>query len=81
MNRRGFIRGLVAFVAAPAIVRVTSLMPVRAFIDDGTLMPAYGGIYGELTAVVRRAFIPRVIVQIYTASPLLIDMIEKRAAA
>ena len=29
LARRGFITGLVAFVAAPAIVRVASLMPVR----------------------------------------------------
>lgn len=29
MNRRGFITGLVSLVAAPAVVRCASLMPVR----------------------------------------------------
>lgn len=30
MNRRGLITGLISFVAAPAIVRASSLMPVKA---------------------------------------------------
>ena len=35
MNRRGFITGLISFVAAPAIVRAGSLMPVKAMpIED-----------------------------------------------
>ena len=29
MNRRGFLSGIIALCAAPAIVRVGSLMPVR----------------------------------------------------
>lgn len=32
-SRRGFLTALVGLVAAPAIVRVTSLMPIKAFID------------------------------------------------
>ena len=32
-NRRGFITGLISLVAAPAIVRVSSLMPVRQMIE------------------------------------------------
>ena len=31
ISRRGLITGLVSFVAAPAIVRASSLMPVKAF--------------------------------------------------
>jgi hypothetical protein len=31
ISRRGLITGLAAFVAAPAIVRATSLMPVKSF--------------------------------------------------
>lgn len=31
-SRRSFITGLAAFVAAPAIVRATSLMPVRGIV-------------------------------------------------
>lgn len=37
INRRGLITGLIAFAAAPAIVRASSLMPVKpmAVFDDG----------------------------------------------
>lgn len=31
MNRRGFVIGLSAIIAAPAIVRASSLMPVKLF--------------------------------------------------
>lgn len=34
ISRRGLITGLVSFVAAPAIVRAASLMPVKAFDVD-----------------------------------------------
>ena len=30
-SRRGFLRGLAALVAAPAVIRVAALMPVRAY--------------------------------------------------
>jgi hypothetical protein len=33
ISRRGLITGLVALVAAPAIVRVSSIMPVKAMIE------------------------------------------------
>jgi hypothetical protein len=33
-SRRGFITGLIAFAAAPAIVRASSLMPVKAMLPD-----------------------------------------------
>jgi hypothetical protein len=39
-SRRGFITGLVLLVAAPAIVRVASIMPVK-------VMPAELTVYGE----------------------------------
>lgn len=38
IGRRGFITGLVSFIAAPAIVRAGSLMPVRTMIEP----PLYG---------------------------------------
>jgi hypothetical protein len=39
MNRRGFITGLISLVAAPAIVRAGSLMPVKSFeIYDGVAL-------------------------------------------
>lgn len=33
MNRRSFISGLALLVASPAIVRASSLMPVKAFVE------------------------------------------------
>lgn len=32
MNRRGFLGGLISALAAPAIVRIDSIMPVRQII-------------------------------------------------
>ena len=32
ITRRGVIRGLISFVAAPAVIRVADIMPVRSFI-------------------------------------------------
>jgi hypothetical protein len=41
LSRRGFFTGLVALVAAPAIVRITSIMPVKA-------MPILGPVEEEI---------------------------------
>ncbi len=38
INRRGIIGGLIGLVAAPAIVRAGSLMPVRA-LDKSLILP------------------------------------------
>src|ERR1700741_5510489 len=35
------------------------------------MVPAAGDIYNELAAVTRRAFVPKLVVQIYKAAPLL----------
>jgi len=32
MDRRAFLRGALSLIASPAIVRATSLMPIRAFL-------------------------------------------------
>lgn len=57
INRRGLITGLVSFVAAPAIVRASSLMPVKAIkqciLSDynrliPTLTPTVDVLYGRL---------------------------------
>jgi hypothetical protein len=37
LNRRGLITGLIAFAAAPAIVRAESLMKVKAYVDPAEL--------------------------------------------
>ena len=72
LERRKFLTGLASLIAAPAIVRVSSLMPVRGIIQDiepTLLMPA--DLYAELAAVTRRAFVPRLYVQLYKTNPLL----------
>lgn len=38
MNRRGFLAGILACAAAPAIARAASLMPVKA-LESGVLVP------------------------------------------
>ena len=40
INRRGLITGLVSFIAAPAVVRATSIMPVRSLpVFNGMIEP------------------------------------------
>jgi hypothetical protein len=45
------------------------------------MVPAAGGIYNELTAVTRRAFVPKMVVQIYKAAPLLSLMMRNAQRA
>jgi len=33
ITRRGVIQGLISFVAAPAVIRVADIMPIRSFIE------------------------------------------------
>lgn len=45
-SRRGFLKGLVGVVAAPAIVHVTSLMPIHAWdlgVEDATAITVMRG--------------------------------------
>jgi len=37
VSRRGILSGLIGIIAAPAIVRAASLMPVKAMPDEGIL--------------------------------------------
>jgi hypothetical protein len=60
LHRRGFLTGVFSAFAAPAIVRVESIMPVKA-------MP----LYEELTAITRKVFVPRLFIQLYHESPEL----------
>ena len=39
MNRRSLITGLISFVAAPAIVRAGSLMPVKVMVEAEAKVP------------------------------------------
>jgi hypothetical protein len=66
LSRRSLITGLISLVAAPAIVRVSSLMPVQA-IDEILLhgVPiTFDGGYAGLSDVTRKAFVPRLYVQL-----------------
>ena len=73
MNRRGFLGGLISLIAAPAIVRVENIMPVHAFTEG--VVPAKE-LYAELMATARRAFVPRLVVDIYKSTPLLSMLME-----
>jgi hypothetical protein len=74
-SRRGFITGLISLVAAPAIVRAGSLMPVKAM--DIERLPDFflngTPIYADLVDVTRKAFVPRLFIQlqVYEENPFL----------
>jgi hypothetical protein len=78
-SRRSFITGLGAlFIAAPAIVRATSIMPVKALEDSAfewspfyTAYPVGIISYDDLVSSTRKAFVPRLFVSIYETSPIL----------
>lgn len=55
-SRRGFLTGLGALFAAPAIVRFSSLMPVRALIDESADESVFAiGPLLSLNAITREA--------------------------
>lgn len=54
-SRRGFITGLVSLLAAPAVVRASSLMPVSG---AKLIIPPD---YAELARITREAFLPNVV--------------------
>jgi len=56
MNRRGFLVGILALGAAPAIVRATSLMPGRAIIAPSYMASAGSGLL-TIDAITREALI------------------------
>ena len=85
-SRRSFITGLAALIAAPAVVRYASLMPVKAMpsVEDlnallkARMDEAYritrenmaNSLYGNLTDMTRAAFVPRLQVQVYDCWPI-----------
>ena len=66
-NRRFFLRGAITLIASPAIVRASSLMPIKniQFLEEEMLPNA---ILQKLLDVTRRAYIPRMFIDIYYAS-------------
>jgi hypothetical protein len=68
LNRRSFITGLISLVAAPAIVRPTSIMPIKALptVEDlDTLARKQLADY----FLTRQDFVPKLFVQVYRAGP------------
>ena len=85
ISRRGFIASAATFFAAPAIVRASSLMPVKnlpggfQFSGFETLIPmdqivTKETIMADLSAITRRAFVPTMKIQIYDANLLFAAM-------
>lgn len=66
LSRRGFLRGTGALLAAPAIVRVASLMPVYPFAVDASLYGDFN-IHTELVAITRKALMPRIVLKMYSS--------------
>jgi hypothetical protein len=73
IHRRSFLTGLAATLAAPAIVRAASLMPVRGIVMDVQQPIAHlNGVplYADLVDITRQAFVPRLFVQLNMSTPL-----------
>jgi len=92
LSRRYFLTGLSAgVIAAPAIVRAASLMPIKALEReigfDALLGPGDRAPYltsleemmARLQSVTRRAFLPRLNVQLYQSRPFLSAMLQPDA--
>jgi len=77
-SRRGFITGLISFVAAPAVIRTIDLMPVKHSII--TVPPDINGgfDYVNLADFMRRAFIPALNTQIYEQHPIMSSFIGQQ---
>jgi hypothetical protein len=62
LRRRGLISGVVGLVASPAVVRATSIMPVKSFIEIPKIIrhtiAEEGVLYIELARITRKAVIP-----------------------
>jgi hypothetical protein len=88
VSRRDFIRRASGVIVFPAIVRATSLMPVKALADGIAVivrkrLPS-GLWYEELQMITRKAFTPALYTQIYDVNPVMsgfLNELEKLRAA
>lgn len=74
MNRRQFLRGIFAAVPAVALAPAAAEWLADMLAPRATIfLPPAGGWtqYAELGEIVRRAFVPSLVVQIYNSSPLM----------
>jgi hypothetical protein len=86
--RRAFLTGILSTLAAPAVVRATSIMPVKAlplnWLDEAYRITKaelddrlYGNyVWSDLIVMTRQAFVPRLFVQMYDANPTLAALME-----
>jgi hypothetical protein len=78
LSRRGFLTAMAAIPVAAALPEhlVEALAPSRRiFLPAAPVIIDYSA---ELAAVVRRAFVPRLITQLYASSPLMAQLIKQR---
>ena len=68
MDRRSFLRG---FLAVAAVVPIAKVAPTPVYKAAVSELYHQHDLYAELVAVTRKAFIPRLYVQMYVANPLL----------
>jgi hypothetical protein len=78
LTRRWFMGGMACALAAPAIVHAGNIMPVKALDLDWInvdceefLRQMNDNLYGDLAAVTRAIFLPRLCAQVYKSSPLM----------
>jgi hypothetical protein len=64
-------------VAAVALPHLPSTM-IAGLFDDAFTAVGKSGLYAELAAVTRRAYVPRMFVQLYTTNPMLSLLTEKQ---
>ncbi len=83
-SRRGFLAGVgAALITAPAIVRASSLMAVKAMEDEFGLerLITESPTWPFDSALIRRAFLPRLFVQLYEQSPILGEIMRLQSEA
>lgn len=68
LSRRGILGAL---ICSPAIVRASSLMPVKVLGDYSV------GLYAQLTAITRQAYVPMKTIDLYWSEPLFREMMVK----
>jgi hypothetical protein len=88
LSRRGFLAGISSgLICAPAIVRASSLMQIRAIesVDWAALenldQYAPGQLYAELQEITRKAFMPRLFVQLWKQTPSLAAYLDQQVSA
>ncbi|MGA2045614.1 MAG: hypothetical protein ABSG83_19875 [Roseiarcus sp.] len=87
MPRRKFLVGLVGLVAAPMVVKASSLMPVRTFENSLLIVDiswdAYCGEYKRILGLQltgHRAYLSPELVQMYRQNPMIATIMDNAEA-